>query len=59
MENSGHETVIQSEDLNEMNGDKAQIILDGKATDEVPSEPSLIEKTKEVMENIGIKVNGI
>lgn len=59
MEKSGDKTVIHSEDRNEMNGDEATIILDGQATAEVPSEPSLMERTKEVMENIGTTINGI
>ncbi|TNJ62432.1 hypothetical protein FE784_30670 [Paenibacillus hemerocallicola] len=59
MEKSGHKPVIDSEGRNEMNGDGAPIILDGQATEKVPSEPSLMERTKEVMENIGTKINGI
>lgn len=59
MEKSGHKTVIHTEDRNEMNGDEAAIILDGQATEKVPSEPSLMERTKEVMENIGTTINSI
>lgn len=59
MEKSGHETVTHTADRNEMNGDEAEIILDGQATEKVPSEPSLMERTKEVMENIGTTINGI
>jgi hypothetical protein len=59
MEKSGNKTVIHTEDRNKMNGDEAAIILDGKATEKVPSEPSLKERTKEVMENIGTTINSI
>ncbi|WP_028609036.1 hypothetical protein [Paenibacillus harenae] len=59
MEKSGHKTVIHTEDRNEMNGDEAAIILDGQATKKVPSEPSLMERTEEVMENIGTTINSI
>ncbi|MDF2713346.1 MAG: hypothetical protein K0R28_271 [Paenibacillus sp.] len=59
MEKDGNKTVIHSEGRNEMNGDEAPIILDGQATAEAPVEPSLIERTKEVMENIGIEINSI
>lgn len=59
MEKSGHKTVIHTKDRNELNSDEAAIILDGKATEKVPSEPSLMERTKEVMENIGTTINSI
>lgn len=59
MQKSGNKTVIHSEDRKGMNGEKAEIILDGKATAKVPNEPSLMERTKEVMENIGTTINGI
>lgn len=59
MEKRGHETGIRSEGRNEMNGEGERIVLDGQATAEAPSEPSLMEKTKEVLENIGTKINGI
>lgn len=59
MEKSGHKTIIHTEDRNDMNGDEPTIILDGQATESVPSEPSLMERTKEVMENIGTAINSI
>ena len=59
MEKREHETVNHSEGQNKMKGNEAAIILDGQATTKVPSEPSLMERTKEVMEDIGSKLNGI
>lgn len=59
MKKNGYKTVNHSENRNKMNGDETPIILDGKATEKVPSEPSLIERTKEVLENIGTEINGI
>ncbi|UVI30033.1 hypothetical protein [Paenibacillus spongiae] len=59
MEKSERNPVIRSEGQNETNGDETQIILDGKATAKAPSEPSLMERTKEALENIGTKINGI
>ncbi|MEC0373720.1 hypothetical protein [Paenibacillus chibensis] len=38
---------------------KSPIILDGKASENVPTEPSLMERTKEVMENIGTEINSV
>lgn len=59
MKESGLEQIIESEDRNELKGDETPIVLDGKATEKFPSEPTLMERTKEVMENIGVKINGI
>lgn len=38
---------------------KSPIVLDGKASKKVPTEPSLMERTKEAMENIGTEINNI
>ncbi|MCY9669562.1 hypothetical protein M5X11_32355 [Paenibacillus alginolyticus] len=53
------ETVIHSEGQNVMNGDEAAISssLDGQEGIQDESEPGPMERTKEVMENIGIKIN--
>jgi hypothetical protein len=59
MEKNGHEMVKHTEDRNKMYGDETPIILDGQATEKIPNEPSLMEQTKEVMENIGTMINGI
>jgi hypothetical protein len=59
MEKNGHKTINHSEGRNKMNADETSIILDGQATEKIPSEPSLMEQTKEVMENIGTMINGI
>ena len=59
MEKDGYKTVDHSENQDKMNGEKTPIILDGKATEKAPSEPSVIERTKEVLENIGTTINGI
>ncbi|TMV43049.1 hypothetical protein FE783_36460 [Paenibacillus mesophilus] len=59
MEKNGYKVINHSENRNKMNGDETPIILDGKATEKVPSEPSVIERTKEVLENIGTTINGL
>ncbi|TCM96594.1 hypothetical protein EV294_105461 [Paenibacillus sp. BK033] len=58
MKKSGNK-VMHSEGQNGMNGDEARIILDGKATIKAPEEPSLVDRAKEVMENIGTEINGV
>lgn len=56
MEKNRRETVIHSEGPNEMNDDEAGTSpLDGH--DE--NEPGPMERTKEVMENIGTMINNI
>lgn len=56
MEKNRRETMIHSEGPNEMNGDEAETSpLDGH--DE--NEPGPMERTKEVMENIGTMINNI
>ncbi|TMV49981.1 hypothetical protein FE783_10435 [Paenibacillus mesophilus] len=59
MKKNEYKMVNHPEYRNKMNGDETPIILDGKATKNVPSEPSVIERTKEGLENIGTTINGI
>jgi hypothetical protein len=59
MVKNGRKSIVHSEGRNEMSEDESPIILDGQATADVPCEPSLMERTKEVLENIGTKINGI
>ena len=60
MENDGQKKGVQAEDQSgEMNGEEATIVLDGRATEGMPDEPSLMERTKKVLEDIGTKINSI
>ncbi|MCY9664434.1 hypothetical protein M5X11_05605 [Paenibacillus alginolyticus] len=54
-------TVIHSEERNAMNGDEAakSSHLDGQEGTQDDSESGPMERTKEVMENIGIMINSI
>ncbi|WP_336784607.1 hypothetical protein [Paenibacillus sp. MMO-177] len=58
MENKDKEAV-HSEGQNGINGFESTIVLDGEATAKTPEEPSLAERAKKVMENIGTEINGI
>ena len=59
MRKNGQQTANYSEGQNKMKSDEAAIILDGQATTKAPSEPSLLERTKKALENLGTKINGI
>lgn len=61
MEKNKRDTVIHSEDRNVINGDEAATssFLNGQKVTEDESEPGPMERAKEVMENIGIKINSI
>ncbi len=55
------ETVIHSEGRNVLNGDEAATssTLNGQEGTQDESGPSPMERTKEIMENIGTKINSI
>ncbi len=55
------ETTNNSEAHNVVNGIEpaTSSTLDGEESKQNESEPDLMERTKEVMENIGIKINSI
>lgn len=57
MEKSEHQSQFKQQIKTASN--KSPIVLDGKASEEVPTEPSLMKRTKEVMENIGTEINSI
>ncbi len=61
MEKSRHETVIHSEVQNAMNGNEAATSVppEGQEKTQNESDPGPMERTKEVMEDIGFMINSI
>lgn len=59
MEKNNRKTVIHSKGLNVLSGDDAATssTLDKQEDTLIESEPGPMDRTKEVMENIGIKIN--
>ncbi|MEF3302169.1 hypothetical protein [Paenibacillus sp. GYB003] len=59
MEKNEHHAVNRSDVQNKTNDAEVPIVLDGKATVKAPSDPSLTERTKQFMEDLGTEINSV